>query len=140
VAVGLITLIVPQFRRLFIANAHGVAGTLMIFSFIATAFLHGVRRRATARVATLAPLSLVLPGDCLGDAGDAKLELSTAHLVNSNWLGDLFIIVLETLLILQFAAYWVVQTIELWDTPDPRPPLPNAPTAALGSADEEWPA
>ena len=33
----------------------------------------------------------------------------------------LWILVLETLLILEFAAYWVVQTIELWDTPDLRP-------------------
>jgi hypothetical protein len=122
VAVGLITLIVPQFRPLFIANAHGVAGTLMIFSFIATAFCtayvvgqqqespHWRRYHWFYRV-----IAWVMLATLIG--------VVTAHLVNSNWLGDLFIIVLETLLILQFAAYWVVQTIELWDTPDPRHPL-----------------
>ena len=38
VAVGLITLVVPCFRPLFLKYAHGVAGTLMIFSFIVTVF------------------------------------------------------------------------------------------------------
>ncbi len=122
VAVALITLIVPRFRPYFIANAHGVAGTLMIFSFIATAFCtayvvgqqqespHWRRYHRFYRV-----IAWVMLATLIG--------VVTAHLVNPNLLGGLFVIVLETLLILEFAAYWVVQTIELWDTPDPRPPL-----------------
>ncbi len=124
VAVGLITLVVPRFRPWFIEYAHGVAGTLMIFSFIATAFCtayvvgqqqdspHWRRYHRFYRVIAWAMLATLI-------------GVVTAHLVRPHLLGDLFIIVLETLLILEFAAYWVIQTIELWDTPDPRPPRPD---------------
>jgi hypothetical protein len=118
VAVGLIALVVSPDG--FIKHAHGAAGTLMIFSFIATVFCtayvvgqQGERRyqrfyRATAVVMLVTLIAVV-----------------TAHLVLRDWMGDLWIIVLETLLILEFAAYWVVQTIELWDRPDPREGLPD---------------
>ena len=40
------------------------------------------------------------------------------HLVHPRWLGVHWGLVAEVALILEFAAYWVVQTIDLWKTPD----------------------
>lgn len=40
------------------------------------------------------------------------------HLVLASW--KVWIIIIEVTLILEFAAYWVIQTIDLWNTPDRR--------------------
>jgi hypothetical protein len=118
VAVGLITLAVPPLLPLFYEHAHGAAGTLMIFSFIATVFCTAYvvgqqkdhRYRTFYRVIAVGMLVTLI-------------AVVTAHLVRPNLLGGLFVIVLESVLILEFAAYWVVQTVELWDSPEPREQL-----------------
>jgi hypothetical protein len=122
VALGLITLVF--FRHGFNEYAHGIAGTLMIFSFIATVFCAAYvvgrqeesphRHRYHWFYRVIAVVMLV-----------TLIAVVTLHLVRPHWMGELWIIVLETSLILEFAAYWVVQTIELWDTPDRRERLPE---------------
>ncbi|HEY2501827.1 MAG TPA: hypothetical protein VGI68_10525, partial [Mycobacterium sp.] len=42
------------------------------------------------------------------------------HLRHPSWLGEFWLLVIEAGLILEFALYWLVQTFELWDTPDRR--------------------
>lgn len=119
---GLIALIF--FRNGFNKYAHGIAGTLMILAFIATvscaAYL--VRRQEESphrnsykwwyRVIAVAMLVTLV-------------TVLTLHLVRPHWMGDLWIIVFETGLIVEFVAFWVVQTIELWDTPDRMELLPE---------------
>lgn len=95
----------------------------MIFSFIATVLCaadiagreqesrHAHRYRLIYRVIAVAML-LTLIG------------IVTLHFVlKDNW--RLWILALESILILEFAAYWVVQSIELWHSPDPRERLPE---------------
>ena len=129
VAVGVIALVVawlvPPFRKPFILYAHGAAGTLMILSFIVTVLCaadiagreqesestHPHRYRTIYRV--IAGLMLV-----------TLIAVVILHFVlKDNW--RYWILALESFLILEFAAYWVVQSIELWDSPDPRERLPE---------------
>lgn len=114
------------FRDKFLDYAHGAAGTLMLLAFIVTVWCaayvagreeesespHRHRYRRIYRV--IAVLMLV-----------TLIAVVTLHVVRPHWMGDLWIIVLETGLIVEFAAYWVVQSIELWDSPDPRERLPE---------------
>jgi hypothetical protein len=117
VAVGLIAMVF--FQPLFIEHAHGAAGTLMIFSFIATVFCtaYVVGKQGKGRFHSFyRGTALLMVATLIG--------IVTLHLVlKDSW--RLWIIWLESALILEFAAYWVVQTIELWDTPDPRAPHPD---------------
>ena len=53
------------------------------------------------------------------------IAVVTLQLVRPHLMKDLEIIVLESALILEFAAYWVGQTIELWDSLDRRERLPE---------------
>lgn len=121
VAVALITLVF--FRHQFLAHAHGAAGTLMLLAIIATVLCaasgagreqepHWRRYHWIYRVIAVVMLLTLI-------------AVVTLHVVRPHWMGDLWIIVLETGLILEFAAYWVVQSIELWDSPDPRERLPE---------------
>lgn len=124
VSVGLITLIF--FRDTFIAHAHGAAGLFMLSAFIGTvccaAYVSGRDRHSTLSrrrfyqglyrvIAALMWVTLI--------------GVVTLHFVRPNWFGGLSIIILETALILEFAVYWVVQSIELWNTPDPSDRLPK---------------
>jgi hypothetical protein len=124
VVVGLIALFF--FRDKFNEYAHGVAGTVMLLAFIATvscaAYVverekespHRHRYRGFYRM--IAVVMLV-----------TLIAVVTLHIARPDWLrNDLWwIIVLESALILEFAAYWVVQTIELWNTADRRERLPE---------------
>ena len=122
VALGLIVLVVRA--RWIKEYAHGVAGTLMLLAFIATVFCAAYvvareqgskyRHRYQRFYRVIAVVMLV-----------TLIAVVTLHLVRPHWMGELWIIGLETALILEFAAYWVVQTIELWNTPDRRERLPE---------------
>jgi hypothetical protein len=112
-ASGLIAL--ARFPDWFQAHAHGLAGALMLLAFIATAF-------CTAYLA-----GSELPPRCFYQCFywviawlmlGTLIAVVTVHLVHRGW--DLWIIVVEVALILEFAAYWAVQTIDLWETPDRR--------------------
>lgn len=104
----------------FEANAHGVAGFVLLASFIATVF-----------VAAYVVPRIEAPKELRGHAGYvhfyrfiAVLMLVTLivivalHIAFHNW--KLWILAIEAILILEFAAYWVAQTFELWNTPDRR--------------------
>jgi hypothetical protein len=122
VAVGLITL--AFFRHQFLQHAHGAAGTLMLLAIIATVLCaasgagreqESLRRRRYHWIYRVIAVVMLL----------TLIAVVTLHVVRPHWMGDLWIIVLETGLILEFAAYWVVQSIELWDSPDTRERLPE---------------
>jgi hypothetical protein len=125
VLVGLIALVVRPFRHYFLEYAHGIAGVLMLLAFIATVFCTAYvagreeesphRHRYQLFYRVIAVVMLV-----------TLIAVVMGHRVHPHWMGDLWIIVLESTLILEFAAYWVVQTIELWNTPDRRERLPDA--------------
>jgi len=124
VLLGLIALVVPHFRPLFNRYAHGLAGVLMLSAFILTvfhaAYLVGQEEKSAHRdryhlfYRVIAVLMLV-----------TLIAVVTLHLVRPHLMKDLDIIVLESALIIEFAAYWVGQTIELWNTPDRRERLPE---------------
>ncbi|HYB83466.1 MAG TPA: hypothetical protein VED43_17900, partial [Mycobacterium sp.] len=124
VLLGLIALVVPHFRPLFNRYAHGLAGILMLSAFILTvfhaAYLVGQEEKSAHRdryhlfYRVIAVLMLV-----------TLIAVVTLHLVRPHLMKDLDIIVLESALIIEFAAYWVGQTIELWNTPDRRERLPE---------------
>jgi hypothetical protein len=128
VAVGLIALLiaarVPEFRPTFTTSAHGIAGTLMIFSFIATVFCtaYVVRQQEESRHRQRFLAFYWTTG---GVMLATLIVVVTLHIARPELFRGLWILVLESLLILEFAAYWVVQTIELWDTPDRMELLPK---------------
>jgi hypothetical protein len=111
IGVGLVGFIF--FRDLFYEHAHGVAAATMfvaiIITVVITAFLvskqqsphKGGYQRAYQIVAALMGLTLLL--------------VIAVHLA---WGWNHWLIALESALILEFAAYWVIQTIELWDAPN----------------------
>ncbi|HEX4558760.1 MAG TPA: hypothetical protein VH166_06150 [Mycobacterium sp.] len=110
IAVGLVGFIF--FRDLFYGHAHGVAAVIMfiaiIITVVITAFLvskqqsphQGAYQRAYQIVAALMGLTLLL-----------------VIAVHFAWGWNHWVIALESALILEFAAYWVIQTIELWQAP-----------------------
>jgi hypothetical protein len=112
-AVGLITLIaVPDW---FVVNAHGVAAVTMFVSFIVTvlinAFLAGRQDEdkckhpeAYHRFYQLISLAMAL----------TLVAAVTAHLILSGF--NHAVLVVELALIAEFGAYWLVQTVELWNT------------------------
>jgi hypothetical protein len=51
------------------------------------------------------------------------IAVATAYLAHPHW--GLWGILIETALILEFGLYWVVQTIELWNTANRRERLPE---------------
>jgi cellobiose-specific phosphotransferase system component IIC len=111
IGVGLVGFIF--FRDLFYDNAHGVAAAIMfiaiIITVVITAFLvskqqsphKGAYQRAYQIVAGLMGLTLLL--------------VIAVHLA---WGWNHWVIALESALILEFAAYWVIQTVELWQAPN----------------------
>jgi hypothetical protein len=128
VLAGLFALAFPHFRPIFNHYAHGAAGVLMLFAFIATVIHAGYlagredelkspqRHRYQLIYWVIAGVMLVI-----------VIAVVTLHVVRPDWwMRDLEVIVLESALILLFAAYWVAQTIELWDSPDRRERLPEA--------------
>jgi hypothetical protein len=115
VAGGLLCLICDT--ELFLGQAHGAAGVLMLSAFIATvfttAFLANREEKVQGRrdyrnfyklIALLMLLTLI--------------GVITLHIKRPNVIPIPWITVLEALLILEFLAYWVVQSVELWKTPD----------------------
>lgn len=115
VVVGLLCLIFK--KDWFLIHAHGAAGVLMLSAFIATVFTtaHLAKKevRSTDRTdyrgfyTWIARLMLV-----------TLIGIVALHITRPHWFLVPWITVLEALLILEFLAYWLVQTTELWDTPD----------------------
>lgn len=120
-AVGLGTLIlVPQWFR---ANAHGVAAvamfTAIILTVVITAFVTG--QQDAAKCPHRRRYQLIYRSI----AGLMALTLVTAvvlHLILDGF--NHAILVVEAALIAEFAAYWMVQTVELWGSATRTPLLP----------------
>lgn len=110
-AVGVVTL--TAFPDWFVTNAHGIAAIAMFLAFIVTvlinAFLAGRQdedkcpHRRTYHIAY----------QVISAAMVVTLVAAVAvHLILSDF--NHVVLVVEVALILEFGAYWVVQTIELW--------------------------
>jgi hypothetical protein len=131
VAIGLIGFLF--FRKQFDSNAHGLAAVAMFIAIIVvvvlTAFLvsrqdlsphkrlyHFVYRViAAAMIATLVTVVVL-------------------HFVLDDW--NHWVIVVEAALIGEFAAYWAVQTVELWQHPDRNELIPPEKQPQLAVASE----
>ena len=103
-AVGLVTLIAAQ--HWFVGNAHGIAAATMFGAFIVTVVINAVLVRTCYRVvyqviSVLMVLTLV--------------AAVVVHFVLDDF--NHVVLVVEILLIAEFGAYWVVQTVELWNSP-----------------------
>jgi hypothetical protein len=123
VAGGLIVLVL--WPDVFSKYAHGAAGILMLSAFIATVFSAAYLAKREERspdrynyrwfYQVIAAVMLA-----------TLIAVVTLHIVHPHLFGVLWITVLESALILEFGAYWVVQTIDLWDSPDRSERLPDA--------------
>jgi hypothetical protein len=101
----------------FLIHAHGAAGVLMLSAFIATVFTTAHLAKKEER----SPDRRDYQGFYMFIARVMLVTLIgvvTLHITRPDWFLIPWITVLEALLILEFLAYWVVQSIELWDTPD----------------------
>ncbi len=106
------------FRELFDEYAHNAAAIIMFLSIIATvsitAFLAD-RQQATPEAPH--PNRYRRLYQAIAALMFATLALVVGVRIALNgW--DHWVLVLEALLIAEFAAYWVLQTIELWKTPN----------------------
>jgi L-asparagine transporter-like permease len=123
VAGGLIVLVCRP--KVFREHAHGAAGVLLLSALIATVFSSAYLARREERspdrrnygqfykwIAWAMLLTLI--------------AVITVHIVRPDLFGVLWVTILETAVILEFFAYWVVQTIDLWDSPDRSERLPDA--------------
>ena len=125
---GLIALLF--FRDKFLKYAHAAAAVLLLSAFIATTF-------CTAYV-----VGLEDPSKSAHQRGYKRIYWGIAWLMlatliavlwvhRSRGLGGHWGLLAEVALILEFAAYWVVQTIDLWKTPDRSERLPKGSPGCL---------
>jgi hypothetical protein len=134
VAVGLYCLAFQ--KDLFRDQAHGAAGVLMLTAFIATVF-------TTAHLAKKEVRSTNRPDYRGFYTWIARLMLVTligvviVHFTRPHWFLIPWVTVLEALLILEFLVYWLIQTWELWDTPDRTERLSDADRERLAHGSAE---
>ena len=114
IVVGLICFF--RVRKQFDAHAHDIAATVMFLAIIATvavtAFL--VKHQDEFKSKHRQSYYLLYVANAATMLG--TLSLAVLHLVFH--VLDHWIIDLEALLIAEFAAYWIIQTIELRNTPN----------------------
>jgi hypothetical protein len=127
---GLIALLF--FPDTFKEYAHGAAGVLLLSAFIATTFCtaYVVGREDPSK----SPHQRVYKRIYWGIAWlmlATLIAVVPVHLVHPKWLGVPWGLVAEVALILEFAAYWVVQTVDLWKTPDRIGRFPEGPPPYL---------
>jgi hypothetical protein len=122
-ALGLVALIF--FPNWFDSNGHGVAAVIMfsaiIITVVTTAFL--VSRQDEAKSPHRRVYYVVYQGIAAAMLV-TLIAVVVLHFALDVW--NYWVIVVETALILEFTVYWVVQTIELWRTPDRFELLPEA--------------
>jgi hypothetical protein len=123
VAGGLIVLFVRP--DLFRDHAHGAAGVLLLSAFIATVFTSAylakreepsTDRRNYGQFYKWIAWAMLL----------TLIAVVTVHIRHPELFGVLWVTILESAVFLGFCAYWVVQTIDLWDSPDRSERLPDA--------------
>jgi hypothetical protein len=123
VAGGLILLV--RWPDVFSKHAHGAAGVLMLSAFIATVFSSAYlakREEPSPDRYNYRWFYQVIAGVMLV----TLIVVVTVHIRHPELFGDRWLTILESALILEFGAYWVVQTIDLWDSPDRSERLPDA--------------
>ncbi len=139
VAAGFVAFIVVPQR--FDSNAHGIAAVIMFLAIIATvvttAFVVSCQDDAKS---PYRHLYCVLYQAIAAAMIVTLIAVVVLHLVLDNW--SHWVIVVETALILEFSVYWLMQTVELWRTPDRFALLPDGdqrrlaePRHAEGSAE-----
>jgi hypothetical protein len=127
VVVGLIALIFPGLHLL--KFAHGAAGVLLLSSSIATVFVTAFfasrevlpRRRKAHRCCYQVfywVWAIVMLVTLIG--------VLAVHICRPDIFRGRGVTVVESAVLLEFCAYWVVQTIDLWDDPDRRYRLSTA--------------
>ena len=111
------------FRPQFLHYAHGAAGVLMLSAFILTVFstsyLAGKETDPPA-LPIFKRFYWIISRTMLA----TLIGVLLLHLFHPDWIGNVWITVLEGSLILEFAAYWVVQSVDLWNTPAGAPAFP----------------
>ncbi len=114
----------------FASNGHGIAAIIMFLAIITTvvttAFL--VSRQDDAKCPHRHLYYLLYQGIAAAMIV-TLIAVVMLHLVLDRW--NHWVIVVETALILEFTIYWVIQTVELWRTPNRFELLPNADQARL---------
>ena len=108
----------------FNAKIHGIAGFLLLSSFIITVFCAAYvvgqediakspHRRCYQWCYRLIALAMV----------GTLIWVVALHLKHPKW--ELWVLLFEAAVIIEFAVYWAVQTCELWNSPDRRQRLPD---------------
>jgi hypothetical protein len=127
VGLGLVALIF--FEPEFISRGHGVAAVTMFLAIIATvwinAFLTGRQTESRHKRLYLFAYRVIAVAMFV-----TVLIVVASHLVLREW-----ILVVEAFLILEFTIYWVIQTVELWNTHSRITLLPEADQQKLS---ESW--
>jgi hypothetical protein len=127
-AVGFVAFIF--FPSPFDSNAHAISAIIMFLALIATvvttAFL--VSREDDTK-APHRRLSLLFYWGIAALMVATLIAVVVLHLTLDRW--SHWVIVSEIVLIAEFTVYWVVQTIELWRTPNRFELLPDADQAKL---------
>ncbi len=113
------------FQNRFDSTAHGIAAVIMFLAIITTvvttAFL--VSRQDDAK-SPHRHLYYVLYQAIAAAMIVTLIAVVVLHLALDSW--NHWVIVVETALILEFTVYWVIQTVELWRTPNRFELLPDA--------------
>jgi hypothetical protein len=121
VVLGLIALCSPQFDSRDIA--HGIAGFLLLSSFIATVFVTAHlanREESSPRATTLQRFYKCFYRWWRWVMLLTFLGILAVQLVWPEFFGGLWGTILEAAVTLEFCVYWAVQTFDLWDDPDRR--------------------
>jgi hypothetical protein len=112
---GLIVLF--WFPGVFKDYAHGAAGVLLLSAFIATVFVSAsLASRETPSLdrRNYACFYKWIAWAMLG----TFISVVVLHFWQPHLFGVLWVTILESAVTLEFCVYWVVQTIDLWDSPE----------------------
>jgi hypothetical protein len=121
-AVGFIALVF--FPGWFNANVHGIAGFLMLLSFIITVFCAAcVVGQEDIKKSPNQGRYQVCYWIIAGIMVVTLIAVVAVHLKHPGW--EPWVIWLESAVIIEFALYWAIQTWELWNSPDRIERLPD---------------
>jgi len=124
VIVGLVGL--AFFRTVFDRHAHGVAAISMFVAIIFTVWITAylVKRQVTPNKRRYYVLYQLVAWGMLATLIAVVILHETLH----GW--DHTVIIIEAALIIEFAIYWLIQTVELWETPNRIDLIPGNQAAA----------
>ena len=104
-------------RQTFLDNGHGVAAIVLFLGIVGVVGVNGVamaRARAASGATGRGPLLNRYTYGFLGMVVSAVLIIVVVRPLVEQW-----IFVLEAALILQFLGFWITQTVERWEVPEP---------------------